>query len=555
MGLLTNLLLSGIKVILLKRVTAMKIILLIVTTIIVLISGIVSCTPKLTPTPSPTPSPTLVPAPAPLPPTPTPPPNNPPNVPIIPSGSASGHTGISYTYFTSSTDADGDKVKYIFNWGDGNTSETELLGSGTTGSESYTWNSPGTYFIMVRAIDSNGALSDWSDTKELTITLRTYTLTTTANPPGSGSITPSEGSFTTGTTVALTAGPNSGYIFDHWGGDATGSSISVDITMKSDKHIIAYFTAPPKVEPVLEWSKTFGGEDADSGRSVQQTADGGYITCGYTYSYGAGNGDVYLIKTDSNGNRVWDRTYGGMKIDSGSSIQRTVDGGYIIVGETRSYGFGGSDIWLIKIDPKGNKSWDKTFGGGFPDWGWSVQQTIDKGYIITGTIVPSAGPEIWLIKADSGGRQLWYKTFYGESNKAVSSVRQTSDGGYVIVGDARSHKTGIDIWLIKTDSNGDKMWEQTFGGDDYDYAHSVQQTSDGGYIISGETKSYGAGDADVWLIKTDSDGNKVWDQTFGGEQRDSGLSVQQTSDGGYIISGETESYGAGDADVWLLKLQ
>jgi hypothetical protein len=448
----------------------------------------------------------------------------------MPSGSISGQTGVSYTYFTSSTDTDGDDIKYIFNWGDGNISETDWQDSGTTGSKSHSWNTPGIYFVMARAIDRGNASSDWSDAREISITTSTYILTSTIIPPGTGTITPNEGSFESGTIVEINA---------------------ENVTMTSDKNIIAYFAIPGLSEPALEWSKTFGGVNDDGGRSIQHAKDGGYIICGYTHSYGAGFEDIYLIKTDSYGNTTWIQAYGGPKDDSGAQAEPTLDGGYIIVGETQSFGSGTSDIWLIKTSPNGMKSWDSTLGGMIPEWGKSVQQTKDGGYIITG-IVTIAGPEIWLIKTDPLGNQLWYSTFNGESDEAVSSVLQTADGGYIIVSDKRSFKTGVDIWLIKTDSNGNKIWERTFGGNDYDYAHSVQQTADGGYIISGETKSYGTGNADVWLVKTDSAGYKVWDQTFGGEQRDSGLSVQQITDGGYIISGETESYGAGNSDVWLI---
>ena len=434
----------------------------------------------------------------------------------------------------------------------------------------------------------------------------TYTLSTSVSPADSGSITPSEGTYEAGITISLTAQPNSGYVFDQWGGDAEGNSISIDITMNSDKHVIAYFTTPPKAEPSLEWSQTFGGDNSDIGRSVQQTSDGSYIIIGDTKSYGAGSTDAWLIKTGPDGSKVWNKTFGGNDLDYGRSVQQTSDGGYIIIGDTKSYGAGDADVWLIKTDANGNKVWDKRFGGGLYEWGWSVQQTADGGYIITGTVV-AIGAEIWLIKIDAYGTQLWYRTFGGNGyEKAISSVQQTSDGGYIIVSNIQSVRTGTDVWPIKTDGNGNKMgdrscggdgmdyglsvqqtadggyiitgetrsygagnadvwliktypsgnmeWEQAFGGEDYDYGRSVQQTSDGGYVIIGETKSYGAGDADVWVIKTDTGGNEEWTQTFGGDKTDSGRSVQQTSDGGYIITGETESYGAGDADIWLLKL-
>ncbi|MCW7071423.1 MAG: hypothetical protein OCU12_03690 [Methanophagales archaeon] len=150
----------------------------------------------------------------------------------------------------------------------------------------------------------------------------------------------------------------------------------------------------------------------------------------------------------------------------------------------------------------------------------------------------------------------WSKTFGGSDYDFAMSVQQTTDGGYIIAGSTDSYGAGsYDFWLVKTDSDGNKEWDKTFGGSDYDWAESVQQTTDGGYIIAGFTRSYGAGDRDFWLVKTDANGNKEWDKTFGGSDYDFASSVQQTADGGYIIAGSTASYGAGDKDFWLVKVK
>ena len=317
-------------------------------------------------------------------------------------------------------------------------------------------------------------------------------------------------------------------------------------------------TPTPAPAPITEqWNMTFGGAGDDYGYSVQQTADGGYILAGDTRSYGAGDADVWLIKTDSKGNEQWSRTFGGAEADllDRGSVRQTSDGGYVITSYTYSYGADNGSVWLLKTNQNGNEEWNRTFGGEGLDWGHSVRQTSDGGYVIAGRIIPPyAGDraDAWLIRTDSNGVEQWNRTFGADGCEYAASVQQTADDGYVMTGRTTSFGAAeADAWLIRTDSNGIEQWNRTFGGAGYDYGYSVQQTSDGGYVIAGSTN----GRQDVWLIKTRPDGTEEWNTIFGGPAKaDEGYSVQQTSDGGYILAGYTESYGtANSADVWLIR--
>jgi uncharacterized delta-60 repeat protein len=306
------------------------------------------------------------------------------------------------------------------------------------------------------------------------------------------------------------------------------------------------------------WNQTYGGTGYDYGNSVQVTSDGGYIIAGQTNSFGAGAYDVYLIKTDSEGNMLWNQTYGSTNRDEGHSVQVTSDGGYIIAGSTQSFGAGGDDIYLIKTDSEGNMLWNQTYGGPDDDGGSSVQVTSDGGYIIAGyTYSFGAGKsDVYLIKTDSEGNMLWNQTYGGTGYDYGNSVQVTSDGGHIISGySSPSGPSGYDFYLVKTDSGGNMLWSQTYGGTTVDRSFSVQVTSDGGYIISGSTASWPFDESDVYLVKTDSEGNMLWSQTYGGTGYDGGFSVQVTSDGGYIIAGSTYSFGAGKSDVYLIKVQ
>ena len=304
---------------------------------------------------------------------------------------------------------------------------------------------------------------------------------------------------------------------------------------------------------VEQWSQTLGGTNYEAGYSIQQTTDGGYIITG---GKGGGNGnseDVYLIKTDVNGVELWSQTFGGTGQDYCFSVQQTTDGGYVITGDTDSYGNGSYDVYLIKTDVNGVELWSQTFGGPYYDEGKSVQQTTDGGYIITGTTGEWGFGNVYLIKTDGSGIEQWSQTFGASTvNDWGQSVQQTTDGGYIITGGkGGGNGNSEDVYLIKTDGSGIEQWSQTFGGTGSGAGGSVQQTTDGGYIITGYTTSFGNGSRDVYLIKTDGSGIEQWSQNFGGTDDDEGKSVQQTTDGGYIITGTTGGWGF--RNVYLIK--
>jgi len=300
----------------------------------------------------------------------------------------------------------------------------------------------------------------------------------------------------------------------------------------------------------ITFEKTYGGIYFDRGYSVQQTNDGGYIIAGiFSDSISSGSiiPNVCLIKTNSSGDTLWTKIHGGNPCGEGYSVQQTNDGGYIITGITIYNCLSDSsftDVYLIKTNSLGDTLWTKTYGGTGNDYGWYVQQTNDNGYIIAGNSLNG----IILIKTDINGDTLWTKTYGGNEGY---SVQQTNDNGFIITG--YTWNLGADIYLIKTDSTGDTLWTKTYGGTDWEFGNSVWQTNDNGYIITGSTKSFGAGSTDVYLIKTDANGDTLWTKTYGGSSHDSGSSIQQTNDNGYIIAGYTSSFGAGSTDVYLIK--
>ncbi len=328
--------------------------------------------------------------------------------------------------------------------------------------------------------------------------------------------------------------------------------VTKNIIIKNTDNIISPFLNN-------KWVKTFNLNKEDGGSSVQQTPDGGYIIVGGTEEKLTNEReytDYWLIKTDSQGNILWDKVFGGDKDDYAQMIKLTSDGGYIMIGFTESYGAGESDVWLVKTDSNGNIMWDKTFGDIYQDFGEDVEQTVDGGYIIVGQkgVSQAQKQDAWLIKTDEFGNMIWNKTFGGSENDGGNSVVQTLDGGYVVVGDTVNEETLFwDVWLFKTNSEGNLLWEKIFVGDADNLGYSVDLTDDGGYIITGVDKYY-TPDAFAYLIKTDSEGELLWIKTFGEGEEYYGYDVHQTNDDGYIIIGfKNTMYSDYGPDGFLLK--
>jgi len=253
--------------------------------------------------------------------------------------------------------------------------------------------------------------------------------------------------------------------------------------------------------------------------------------------------------------RSWERKYGEPGHDWGEAVEQTEDGGFIIAGVTdriSSSVAGSGDLYLIKTDKNGSKIWDINLGESGSDCGRSVQQTSDGGYIVTGLLDDKY---LWLIKFDGNGSKLWETTFAGAGRAEGYCIQPITEGGYIVTGLTASLSGNLneDLLLIKYDERGNKLWDKSYGGSDRDWGESIQRTEDGGFIIAGVTYSSGGGGGDIWLFRTDRNGTVLWDRTYGDAARAEGRSVQLTDDGGYIIAGLTESSEAGYEDLWLIK--
>lgn len=349
----------------------------------------------------------------------------------------------------------------------------------------------------------------------------------------------------------------------------------------------------------VEWVRTFGGTKNESAASVVATSDGGYAVFGYAQS---ADGDVttnttegydcWLLKFDANDALEWSNTYGGSLDDRGSEIIQTNDDGFAIVGYSKSNdedvseNFGFHDLWIVKLTATGLISWEKSLGYAGTDKAFSIIQTTDGGFFIAGVLdvtasggagnsraVQHAGGDYWAVKLDASGNIQWTKYFGGNFTEEPNDIIETADGGFIIVGasdsvdiDITNNKGQYDYWIVKINALGTLVWEKSFGGTGVDEAHSIVATNDGNYYILGETRSDDVdvsnhiGDADLWLIQIDTNGNLLSEKTFGGSHFDVGRSIKKTTDGGFLFVGSTRSQNGdvsgnnGQNDAWVAKI-
>jgi uncharacterized delta-60 repeat protein len=307
----------------------------------------------------------------------------------------------------------------------------------------------------------------------------------------------------------------------------------------------------------VQWAKTIGGSRNDFASSIIQSSDGGYVVAGKTASFGAGVYDFYVVKLDSAGNVIWTKTIGGSDFDEASSIIQSSDGGYVVAGRTQSFGAGWDDFYVVKLDSSGNVIWTKTIGGSSIDRAHSIIQSSDGGYVVAGETwsFEAVNADFYVVKLDSSGNVLWTKTIGGSGFDVAGSIIQSSDGGYVVAGETSSFGAGdVDIYVVKLDSAGNVQWTKTIGGSGNDFARSIIQSSDGGYVVAGRTRSFGAGYDDIYVVKLDSSGNVMWTKTIGGSKWDEANSIIRSSDGGYVVAGYTASFGAGNDDFYVVKM-
>lgn len=306
-----------------------------------------------------------------------------------------------------------------------------------------------------------------------------------------------------------------------------------------------------------QWARHYGGSGDDWANFIQQTSDGGYIIAANTESFGVEQSDIWIIKLSLSGKIEWQLTYGGSQDEEVYAVREASGGGYIVAGYTDSFGAGKTDFWVLKLDSEGDVEWQSTYGGSGDEWATSVQQTSEGGYVVGGSSDSFGNGEFgyWVLKLDADGDVEWQSIYSLNVDSYLNSVQEVSGGGYILAGHVNpSIQGGYDVWILKLSSIGVINWQRYYGGNQDDWANFIQETEEGGYVAAGYTNSFGSGGWDFWVLNLNSEGDILWEKTYGRSGDDWANSAQQTSDGGFIVAGYTDSFGAGLSDFWLLKL-
>ena len=310
-------------------------------------------------------------------------------------------------------------------------------------------------------------------------------------------------------------------------------------------------------EGKIQWNQTYSGEGQSIAEYIIQTNDEGYAFAGYTYSLDQSkSGQLYtwIAKTNYAGALEWNQTYNQIESAIAYSLIQTSDHGYALVGAYNTP-TGRVEGWVSKTDSIGNVQWNKTYGVSGYDQLNTIIQESDGTFVLAGSNSPSSsGPSsLWLIRTDSSGNVQWNQTYKVSDNDVLSNMVKTADGGYALIGWSTTGSSNVDYLLVKANSAGDEQWSKTYAGQNVSQALAGIQTSDQGFALAGVTNSSNPAFAKAWLVKTDSSGNPIWNQTYGGSSQNAATSIMQASDGGYVLGGFTNSFGAGDEDFWLLK--
>jgi uncharacterized delta-60 repeat protein len=303
-------------------------------------------------------------------------------------------------------------------------------------------------------------------------------------------------------------------------------------------------------------TKTYGGALPDNAYSILKAADGNYFVLGYSQSYGGGDYDTYLLKINSSGDTLWTRTYGSYGNEQGKEIVPTSDGNYMMVGYTNGLASSNYNAYLTKIDINGNEIWSKQYGGGAYEAGASVKQCADGGFIMLGQTFSygQGDSDAYVVKTNSSGDTVWTKTFGGAHYDEGAFTIENTDGSFMfVVRDSSAGFGDVDIRIVKTTGTGSVIWDRNYGGDKKDTGKMIQKTSDGNFIVAGHSRSFGWQTPNMWLLKLNQSGDTIWTRNYGGFDHEHCYVARETSDGGFIAVGKTESFSSVN-EVMLLKL-